>query len=215
MIGVFGGTFDPIHFGHLRSALEIRESLGLKEIRFIPCRIPPHRDEPLADSMQRLAMVRAALAGQPDMILDDREIKREGPSYMVDTLESLRSEITTEPLCLILGMDAFMGLSSWHRWKDLLTLAHLVVMHRPGKSLHDVNSTEAAEVTTLLKNRQVKNVNALQNKAAGSIFLHPISQLDISASKIRDMVKNGKNPRYLLPDVVLQMIKVQKIYKTG
>jgi nicotinate-nucleotide adenylyltransferase len=215
VIGVFGGTFDPIHFGHLRSALEICESLGLKEIRFVPCRIPPHRDEPLADPMQRLAMVRAALAGQPDMILDDREIKRDGPSYMIDTLESLRSELTTEPLCLILGMDAFMGLSSWHRWQELLTLAHLVVMHRPGKSLHDVNSQQAAEVTTLLKSRQVKDVKALQIKAAGSIFLHPISQLDISASKIREMVAKGKNPRYLLPDVVLQMIKVQKIYKTG
>ncbi|MCK4586804.1 MAG: nicotinate-nucleotide adenylyltransferase [Gammaproteobacteria bacterium] len=215
MIGVFGGTFDPIHFGHLRSALEICESLDLKEIRFVPCRIPPHRDEPLADPMQRLAMVRAALAGQPDMVLDDRELKRDGPSYMIDTLESLRSELTTEPLCLILGMDAFMGLSSWHRWQELLTLAHLVVMHRPGKSLHDVNSQQAAEVTTLLKSRQVKDVKALQTKAAGSIFLHPISQLDISASKIREMVAKGKNPRYLLPDVVLQMIKVQKIYKTG
>jgi len=215
MIGVFGGTFDPIHFGHLRSALEICESLKLKEIRFVPCRIPPHRDEPLADPMQRLAMVRAALAGQPDMVLDDRELKRDGPSYMIDTLESLRSELTTEPLCLILGMDAFMGLSSWHRWQELLTLAHLVVMHRPGKSLHDVNSKQAAEVTTLLKSRQVKDVKALQVKPAGSIFLHPISQLDISASKIREMVAKGKNPRYLLPDVVLQMIKVQKIYKTG
>ena len=215
MIGVFGGTFDPIHFGHLRSALEICESLDLKEIRFVPCRIPPHRDEPLADPMQRLAMVRAALAGQPDMVLDDRELKRDGPSYMIDTLESLRSELTTEPLCLILGMDAFMGLSSWHRWQELLTLAHLVVMHRPGKSLHDVNSQQAAEVTTLLKSRQVKDAKALQVKPAGSIFLHPISQLDISASKIREMVAKGKNPRYLLPDVVLQMIKVQKIYKTG
>jgi nicotinate-nucleotide adenylyltransferase len=215
MIGVFGGTFDPIHFGHLRSALEVCESLNLKEIRFIPCRIPPHRGEPLADPMQRLAMVRAALAGQPNLILDDREIKRDGPSYMVDTLESLRSEITTEPLCLILGMDAFMGLSTWHRWQDLLTLAHLVVMHRAGKSMHDVNSQQAAQVTALLKSRQVKDAKLLQAKAAGSIFLHPISQLDISASKIRDMVAKGKNPRYLLPDVVLQMVKVQKIYKTG
>ena len=215
MIGVFGGTFDPIHFGHLRSALEICESLDLKEIRFIPCRIPPHRGEPLADPMQRLAMVRAALAGQPDMILDDREIKRDGPSYMVDTLESLRSEITTEPLCLILGMDAFMGIPTWHRWQDLLTLAHLVVMQRPGKSMRDVNSQQVAQVTTLLKSRQVKDAKLLQAKAAGLIFLHPISQLDISASKIRDMVATGKNPRYLLPDVVLQMVKVQKIYKTG
>ena len=130
MIGVFGGTFDPIHFGHLRSALEIGESLRLKEIRFIPCRIPPHRDEPLADPLQRLAMVRAALAGQPEMIADDREIKRDGSSYMVDTLESLRNEFVNDPLCLILGMDAFMELPTWHRWQDLLTLAHLVVMHR-------------------------------------------------------------------------------------
>ena len=215
MIGVFGGTFDPIHFGHLRSALEICDSLSLKEIRFIPSRTPPHRGEPLADPMQRLAMVKAALAGQPDLVLDDREIKREGQSYMIDTLESLRGEFTTEPLCLILGMDSFMEISGWHRWKDLLTQAHIVVMHRPGKSLHDVNSEQASEASSLLKNHQVKNAAALQRKPAGSILMHPISQLDISASKIRDLVAKGKSPRYLLPDVVLQMIKVQKIYETG
>jgi nicotinate-nucleotide adenylyltransferase len=165
--------------------------------------------------MQRLAMVRAALAGQPEMKVDDREIKRDGPSYMVETLESVRKEIKSEPLCLILGMDTFMGLSTWHRWQDLLSLAHLVVMQRPGRILHDINSQQATEIATLLKQRQVKDKKLLQAKSAGSIFLHHISQLDISASKIREMVAQGKNPRYLLPDVVLQMIKVQKIYETG
>jgi nicotinate-nucleotide adenylyltransferase len=215
MIGVFGGTFDPIHFGHLRSALEICEALDLKEIRFIPCRIPPHREEPIADPRERLAMVRAAMAGQPGMVVDDREIKREGPSYMVDTLESLRSEFVSEPLCLILGMDAFMGLSSWHRWQDLIKLAHIVVIHRPGKSLKNTSSKQAADVMDLLKNHQTKDIKLLQSRSAGCIYLAPITQLDISASKIRELVAEGKNPRYLLPDVVLQMIKVQNIYKTG
>jgi nicotinate-nucleotide adenylyltransferase len=215
MIGVFGGTFDPIHFGHLRSALEICEALDLKEIRFIPCRIPPHRNEPMADPRERLAMVRAAVAGQPGMVVDDREIKREGPSYMVDTLESLRSEFVSEPLCLILGMDAFMGLSTWHRWQDIIKLAHIVVIHRPGSSLKNSDSKQAADAMTLLKKHQVKDVKALPSHSAGYIYLQPITQLDISASKIRDLVAEGKNPRYLLPDVVLQMIKVQNIYNTG
>jgi len=215
MIGIFGGTFDPIHFGHLRSALEICESLDLKEMRFIPCRIPPHRGEPIAAPLERLAMVNAALAGQPNMIADDREIKRDGPSYMVDTLKSLRKELASEPLCLILGMDAFMGLPTWHHWQEIIQLAHLVVMQRPGRSLKDTDSKQAAAATTLLKNHQVKDVKQLQSRTAGCIYLQPITQLDISASKIRDLVARGKNPRYLLPDVVLQMIKVQKIYLTG
>lgn len=215
MIGVFGGTFDPIHFGHLRSALEICEALDLKEIRFIPSRIPPHREQPIADPRERLAMVRAAVAGQKGMVVDDREIKREGPSYMVDTLESLRSEFVTEPLCLILGMDAFMGLSSWHHWRDIIKLAHIVVVHRPGKSLKNTGSKEVAEVMSLLKNHQNKDVKSLQSRPAGYIFLQSITQLDISASKIRDLVAEGKSPRYLLPDVVMQMIKVQNIYKAG
>jgi nicotinate-nucleotide adenylyltransferase len=215
MIGIFGGTFDPIHFGHLRSALEICESLDLKEIRFIPCRIPPHRDEPIAGPLERFAMVNAALAGQPNMIADDREIKREGPSYMVETLESLRKELASQPLCLILGMDAFMSIPSWYRWQDILQLSHLVVMHRPGKSLKDSDSKQASQVATLLKNHQVKDAKQLQSRTAGCIYLLPITQLDISASKIRNLVATGKNPRYLLPDVVLQMIKVQKIYETG
>lgn len=215
MIGVFGGTFDPIHFGHLRSALEICESLDLKEIRFIPCRIPPHRDSPIAGPLERFAMVNAALAGQPNMVADDREIKRDGPSYMVDTLQSLRKELASEPLCLILGMDAFMGLPSWHRWQEILQLAHLVVIHRPGKSLKNTDSKQATQVAALLKNHQVKDVKQLQSRTAGCIYLQPITQLDISASKIRDLVAAGKSPRYLLPDVVLQMIKVQKVYEIG
>jgi nicotinate-nucleotide adenylyltransferase len=215
LIGIFGGTFDPVHYGHLEPAAEVLRALALDHIRFLPNNIPPHREAPWLTAEQRQTLLKKAIEPVDGFELDTRELERSGKSYMVDTLASLRSDFPEYSFCLIMGMDVFEGLPEWHRWQDLLTLAHIVVMHRPGKSLHDVNSKQASEVTTLLKNRQVKSTKLLQNKAAGSIFLHPISQLDISASKIREMVAKGKNPRYLLPDVVLQMVKVQKIYKTG
>ena len=131
-IGIFGGTFDPIHYGHLRTAFELLQALRLGELRFMPAGNPPHREQPMASAEQRVAMVRAATAGQPGFTVDDRETRREGPSYSVDTLAGLRAEHPTRPLCLIVGMDAFLGLPKWHQWQDILKLAHLVVAHRPG-----------------------------------------------------------------------------------
>ena len=131
-IGLFGGTFDPIHYGHLRTAFELWQELRLAEVRFLPTGSPPHRDDPLASSELRLAMVRAAVADQPAFVVDDREIRRTGISYSVDTVTELRAEYPDRSLCLLLGMDAFLGLPNWHRWRDLLGLAHIVVAHRPG-----------------------------------------------------------------------------------
>ncbi|MCK5724204.1 MAG: nicotinate-nucleotide adenylyltransferase, partial [Gammaproteobacteria bacterium] len=134
MIGILGGTFDPIHYGHLRTALDVQQCLSLDEVRFIPCGEPPHRDKPVAESLQRLAMVRAAIAGQKGFSVDDREIRREGPSYMVDTLTSLKHDFKTESLCLILGMDAFNGLEQWHQWQQIFELANIAVMKRPAET---------------------------------------------------------------------------------
>lgn len=133
MIGILGGTFDPIHFGHLRTALDVVEDLNLQQLRFIPCGEPPHRDQPHASPAQRLAMVQLAIASESRFMVDAREIQRGGPSYMVETLESLRQELgEQQSLGLIVGLDAFAALDSWYRWQDLIDLAHLIIMTRPG-----------------------------------------------------------------------------------
>src|SRR5204863_186003 len=131
-IGIFGGTFDPIHYGHLRTAFELWQTLKLAEVRFMPSGNPPHRVRTLADAALRVQMVRVAVADQPAFIVDDREVRRAGASYTFDTLTELRRENPERSLCLLLGMDAFLGLPSWHRWRELFELAHVVVAHRPG-----------------------------------------------------------------------------------
>jgi nicotinate-nucleotide adenylyltransferase len=131
-MGILGGTFDPVHYGHLRTAYELMEAVDFAEVRFLPAGIPPHRDAPHADAPTRLAMVRAAIEGEPRFIVDDRELRREGPSYSVDTLLDLRAEHPHRSLCLMVGMDAFLGLPQWHQWRRILQLAHIVVAHRPG-----------------------------------------------------------------------------------
>ena len=131
-MGIFGGTFDPIHYAHLRTAFELQQALRLKEIRFLPAGNPPHRDQPIADAKLRLEMVQLAVAGQPGFLVDDREVRKAGPSYSVETLAELRHEYPDRSLCLIVGMDAFLSLPKWHQWQELLQLAHLVVAHRPG-----------------------------------------------------------------------------------
>jgi nicotinate-nucleotide adenylyltransferase len=209
MIGVYGGTFDPIHFGHLRPGLEVYQALSLQELRFIPCGEPPHRQKPRASALQRLMMVRAAIADQPGFLIDERELQREGPSYMVETLSSLRNETGDTPLCLILGLDAFLGLESWYRWQSLLEFAHIVVTHRPGWSLRDLQRSSTLE--NLVQER-VANAGKLPLQPAGLIHFQSVTQLDISASGIRKQIGEGRDIRYLLPDAVYELIKTQHIY---
>ena len=130
-MGIFGGTFDPIHYGHLRTAFEMLQALRFGEVRFMPCGNPPHRDAPKADAALRLRMVHVATAAQEGFVVDDRELQRDGPSYSVDTLKALRKEYPQRPLALIIGMDAFLGLPKWYHWQEILELAHIVVAHRP------------------------------------------------------------------------------------
>lgn len=209
MIGVYGGTFDPIHFGHLRPGLEVYQALSLQELRFIPCGEPPHRQKPQASALQRLMMVRAAIADQPGFVVDERELQREGPSYMVETLSSLRNETGDTPLCLIVGLDAFLGLESWYRWQSLLDFAHLVVTHRPGWSLRDLRRESTLD---RLVQERVANAGKLPRQPAGLIHFQSVTQLDISASGIRQQLAEGRDIRYLLPDAVYELIKTQHIY---
>lgn len=208
--GIFGGTFDPVHLGHLRAALEVREALALDSVRFVPCGIPPHRVTPHASARQRVAMLRAALDGEPAFRLDDREIRRPGPSYMVDTLESLRTELGRAPLCLILGMDAFLGLPSWHRWKSLSELAHIAVMHRPGWAWRPGQAP--GELATQVSARLTDEPRVLHEAPAGRIAFVAVTPLDIAASRIRAALAQGRSVRYLVPDGVWQLIQRQHIY---
>jgi nicotinate-nucleotide adenylyltransferase len=195
MIGILGGTFDPVHYGHLRPALEVMESLGLDQMRFIPNSIPPHREQPWLDSQQRLQLLQLAIGDQPGFELDQRELERTGHSYMVDTLASLQDDFPGTPLCLVLGMDAFMGLKDWHQWQRIPGLCHLVVTTRPGAVLEQAFLQDIpAEL--------VNSADELGLKAHGRILLKSVTQLDISASQIRQALKQGRSARYLMPDAV-------------
>lgn len=210
MIGVFGGTFDPIHFGHLRTALEVAEYMGMAQVRFIPCGTPPHRESPQASAAQRLAMVRAATQGERQFVADDREIRRNGPSYMVETLESLREELgADQSLGLILGLDAFSALTGWRRWQDLIALAHLIVMTRPGWSAADIRQ---AELQALWQRHGGSDPGHCNNMASGGVVFCPVTELNISSTAIRQQLRLGKSVRYLLPDAVLDLIHQQHIY---
>lgn len=207
-IGVFGGTFDPIHYGHLRTAFELREKLRLSEMRFMPCGTPPHRNEPVADANVRLEMVKAATEGQAGFIVDDREIQRQGPSYSVDTLASLRAEFPHRSLCLIVGMDAFLSLPKWHHWRTLLQLGHVVVAHRPGWSTPDMG-----QLGELLVDSGTGTSSDLHDYRAGRIYIHAVTQLEISSTAVRDLITAGGDPRFLIPDKVRKIIERTGCYR--
>jgi nicotinate-nucleotide adenylyltransferase len=214
MIGVFGGTFNPVHFGHLRPALEITEALQLREMRLIPSATPPHREVPQVSAQQRLQMVQAATGGEPRFLVDDRELRREGPSYTVDTLKSLRSELGGEAIGLVIGMDAFLFLHTWHQWEQLIDLAHFIVMQRPGHySATQYRNKMHKDVRALVEQRQVAEADQLHHSACGKIWFQAVSQLDISATKIRAMIKAGHSARYLTAQSVLDIIEKHHLYR--
>ena len=200
-LGIFGGTFDPIHYGHLRTAFELLQAVPLAEVRFVPAGNPPHRGVPRCDARDRLAMVEAAVADQPGFTVDAREIGREGPSYTVITLRELRAEDPGRPLCLIVGMDAFLGLPTWHEWLAILDLAHLVVAHRPGWSL-----PQEGLMADLLAERGTASAEDLCSSPAGLIHVHGVTPLEISSTDLRDLIVAGRDPRYLVPDAVRALI---------
>lgn len=208
LIGIYGGTFDPVHQGHVLSADELCRRLALDELRLMPCHQPPHRDQPFASSEQRLAMVKLAIAGHPSLSVDDRELNREGPSYTVDTLASLRAELGSGlALCWIMGSDAFARLDSWYRWEQLLSLAHIVVMTRPGEHI-----PEDCRAQQLLTDHGSDDPAVLHETVAGKVLQLTLTQYPVSATAIREALARQQASIAGLAPAVLDYIKLNRLY---
>ncbi len=206
-IGIFGGTFAPIHHGHLRLALELRERLGLSQVLIVPAAQPPHRLAPEISAARRLSWARLAIGSEPALAVDDRELRREGPSYTFDTLQELRYEHgANKPLVLLLGDDAANQLHSWHRWRELFELAHLVFVERPYEP-----PAPARELTAFLRGRRALGVAELQSRPAGLWFAASIPPLAISATRIRQLLAAGRSIRGLVPDAVIESLTTEDI----
>ena len=202
MIGIFGGTFDPVHYGHIKPALCIKQALNLTQIRFIPNRIPPHREVPWLNVEQRLSLLKIALKGYADVVIDERELNRDGPSFMVDTLQSLRSDFPDEDLCLIIGLDAFMGITTWFQWRSLFDLCHLVVTTRPGFNESAIIDQMSADDYQFLSAKIVEHADALRPRETGKILLKSVPQLDISSTKIRAKLLKNEDVSEWMPEGV-------------
>jgi len=215
VLGILGGTFDPIHCAHLALAREVRAALDLATVRFIPAGDPPHRAAPVASAMHRLTMVELAIADVPGLELDGREIHRRGRSYMVVTLEELRREAPARSLALIVGADAFLGLPTWHRWRELFDLAHLIVVARPGVAFDGALPPVLADEWS---QRLHRDATILAAEPAGSIVTQPITAHAIAASAIRAQLARGAEGiaavRGLLPAAVLAYIDRNQLYRS-
>ncbi|WPP02321.1 nicotinate-nucleotide adenylyltransferase [Pseudomonas sp. HR96] len=208
-IGVLGGTFDPVHIGHLRSALEVAQSLGLDEVRLTPNARPPHRDVPQVAAADRLAMVESAVQDVRLLTVDARELQRDKPSYTIDTLESMRAELAAhDQLILLLGWDAFCGLPSWHRWEELLQHCHILVLQRP-----DADTEPPFALRNLLAARSVSDPLALKGPSGQITFVWQ-TPLAVSATQIRQLLASGKSVRFLVPDAVLAYIEAHGLYRS-
>lgn len=206
-IGVFGGTFDPIHYGHLRTALEVQTRLRLASIRFIPCNQPPTGKAPLLRARDRLEMVAAAIESEPTFAVDRREIDRGGVSYTIDTLASLRAELPTTPIAMILGMDAFLSLPTWRRWDHILDFAHVVVAHRPGWQ-----TPAAGVLAELIARNSAGSADDLHRHLAGLLRVEAVTQLEISSTDLRRSISLGVDPKYLVPPSVRSLILATECY---
>lgn len=210
-VGIFGGTFDPIHLAHLRLAEEVADRLGLAQVRFIPSNIPPHRASPSVTPQHRLQMVNLAIRGNPRFALDDRECRRAGASYTVDTLREVRVEIgSAAPMYLLMGMDAYNLLTTWSRWRELYALAHIVIAHRPG---HLLDLAALDDDLARETGARLADANDLARAPAGKVTTLDIPALDISATGIRARLRAGHSVRYLLPADVLDYIELHHLYK--
>lgn len=212
-IGIFGGTFDPIHYGHLRLAEEMAEQAKLAEVRFMPSGTPPHRTSPRVEARHRVAMSRLAIEGNARFTVDDRETRRTGPGYTYDTLAELRQELGNQrSLALLLGADAFLELATWHRWRELFDLAHVIVAYRPGFPIDTWQARMPEPLAHEYAARYMQQPLAVHLAPAGGIAAVSMTGLEISATFVRHAVHAGSSPRYLLPDAVLDYIRAHALY---
>ncbi|WP_040727810.1 nicotinate-nucleotide adenylyltransferase [Thiomicrorhabdus sp. Kp2] len=203
-IGINGGTFDPVHYGHLRPALEVMQCLGLEQVRFVPCYRPVHKDKPSVSALQRSEMIRLAIQKQPNFVLDTIEMEQGGPSYTADTLAILKKKFQDVSLVLMMGTDAFAKFHTWHKWQQIMQLANIVVMHRPGEPV-----PQSGESGEIYKQNHVSAFTA----EAGQIMDVDVTQLDISSTLVRNHLLAGLSAEYLLPPCVMEYIKEHGLYK--
>jgi nicotinate-nucleotide adenylyltransferase len=211
-IGILGGTFNPIHFGHLRLAEELADALQLEQVRFIPAANPPHKDTPAISAPQRAEMVKLAIADNDRFVLDDRELLRTGASYTIDTLQSLRNELgATASITLLMGSDAFTKFDTWHRWQEIINLCHIALVQRP--QLGGNNTTLSKTLETFLHNHYSENCDDIHALPAGIVTMRQLTALDISSTAIRQALKCKDSVRYLMPDNVIDYIKSHQLYR--
>lgn len=205
---IYGGTFDPIHHGHLRLGLEICDRVGVSKVNLVPCYIPPHRGETGASAEQRLRLLELATVGEPRLSIDDCELKRAGASYTADTLRQLRAQLgADEPLVMVVGTDAFASFDRWRGWREIPQLAHIIVVRRPGPPLPPLG-----EPARMIAERSVNHPRALFDSPCGYILELAPPLLDISATGVRECITAGRSPRYLIPESVWSEIRRQELY---
>jgi nicotinate-nucleotide adenylyltransferase len=209
-IGILGGTFDPVHNGHLHLATTFLKELDLAELRFIPLNSPPHRPAPLASSEQRLQMLKLAVENHTHLKVDDCELQRDGVSYTIDTLKYFRSKFAESPLCLLMGIENFKTLNTWHQWQSLLGYTHIVIANRPGSD-DNINNEE---IKNFMDAFITTSVDDLHQQAAGRIMKLDIPMLDISSTQIRNDFQSGPGSKSesLLPNKVLDFIQTHHLY---
>ena len=223
MIGIFGGSFDPIHFGHIKSALELIKRFEFEQIRFVPCQLSPFKERVFANAQHRWQMLNLVCSSQPKLIADDRELKREGPSYTIDSLIELREEFgDNQSIVLILGVDAYLGFCKWHRYEEIISHCHVLLMQRPGYSLSEAglkvkskseqNSNSECEKEYFGSNK-TEDSELLTAMPHGKIFLSELDKIDISSTLIRETIAQGRQPKYMLPGNVWNYVRRNKLYQ--
>jgi len=209
VVAFMGGTFDPIHYGHLRMAVELKQALAADQFRLIPCGDPYHKSQSVSPASVRLQMLELAVGESSDLLLDDRELNRDGPTYSYDTLVSLRQELGDEiSLVMVMGMDSFLSLPKWHNWQKLTELAHILVVHRPGSTLELIEPLKSWYAS-----RKASGLHDLRGNTRGHILDLKMTMLDISATQIRGLSLEQQSPRFLLPDTVLDYINLNGLYR--
>ncbi|MCB5160651.1 nicotinate-nucleotide adenylyltransferase [Marinomonas sp. E8] len=208
-LAIMGGTFDPVHNGHLRTAVEILDRFGYSSLKLIPCFQPVHKGKPGVSPQQRLDMVRLAISGDARLSVDAREIEREGPSYSIDTLKNIRAEIGADtPLIMVLGMDSFLSLPTWSQWQELTKYAHIFVVSRPGWEPDLIS-----ELSAFCEKYRANSSYELQCAPSGRLWFETLTPLGISSSMIRSLASKNESIAYLLPEPVQEYIEQHQLYR--